>query len=210
MQNRKFLSTIPLVLSLIIFSAVIPLTQSKINELKEHRETYFKNLLNAELQRIISVLSVDFYGVIDSLKKSESITNENLIKSLDEIQKNYLERAVQASANYYFLQTEPVTDDEKPSKKRYDEIKNNIKKGSKTMELEASNFLTEFNQKYINELNFWNGSRTFAYIAAIALYILGVWVAFNTQDNKNEEVIREVKGLIPRVNALIKKLNRNT
>ena len=210
MKNKEVSSTTFLAVSLIIFSVIIPFTQNKIDDIKERRETYFKNLLNAEFQRVIGVLSVDFYTVIGSLKQNKSITDTNLLKSLDKIQEIYLERAAQASANSYFLQTEPVTDDRKPDKKRYDEIRMKIKEGSKTLELEANNFLIKFNQKYINDLNLWNRYQMFAYIAAIALHVLGVWLGFISKNDKNGTLTKEVRGLISRINILIKNKNRNT
>ncbi len=191
-----------------MFSVGVPLIQEKIDYWARQRETYFKNLLNAEFQKVIGIWAVNLYETIDIIKKSPLAIEPEVTKLLEEIQKLYLEKAQKSSVNLQFLQTEPVNNDEKPDKKRYKEIKKKFEEGSPLIYKEADSFLDEFNRDYQNGIKKWGNCKVIAYNIAIISYLLGVWLGLRKKEDPNENLAREVRVLIPRINILIKKLSK--
>jgi hypothetical protein len=210
MNKKELLSNLFLGISLIIFSVGVPLIQERIDYWKQQRETYFKNLLNAEFQKVIGIWAVNLYETMDIIKESPLAAEPEVIKLIDKIKKLYLEKAMKASVNMYFLQTELVNNDEKPDKKRYEEIKNKFEECSPLIYKEADSFLGNFNRDYQNGLKYWGNWKVIAYIIAIIFYFWGVWLGLKTKKDPNENLVKELRNLIPRINILIKKFNKNT
>jgi len=207
MENKKLLySSTFLTLSLIIFSVIIPLIQTKIDYWKEQRNIYGNNLLNTEFQRIIGIQAADLYEVIGIVRNSSIIIDPKMEITLGRIQQLYLNRAEEATANTLFLATEPVNDDQKPNRQRYEEIKAKIKGKSPLLMKEADTFLSNFNQTYQRGINLWSKWKNIAYIVAIIFNVLGVWIGIRTKENPNENLIKEIRGLIPQINKLMKKI----
>ena len=200
MQKRETLSIICLTFSLLIFSVIIPISRNKVDRVKERRETYFRNLLSAQFHQAIGTISTNLWSALDVLKKSKGIENVELKASIEEIQKIYFEQAENSATNFYFLQTEPVTDDNKPDKSRYNKIKEDIKQKSKMLNIYSDSFLADFNQKYIKELTFWNLIEMSGYIFAIFLQIIGIWLGLITKNNSIESILKEIRSINSRLN----------
>jgi len=207
-MNKKFLySSIFLTLSLITFSVIIPIIQTKVDYWKTQRDIYGNNLLNTEFQRIIGTQAADLYEVIGIIRNSSIIADSKMEIALGRIQQLYLNRAEEATTNILFLATEPVNDDQKPNRQRYEEIKAKIKGKSSLLMKEADTFLSNFNQTYQRGINLWSKRKNFAYIVAIIFNVLGVWIGIRAKENPNENLIKEIRGLISKINKVIKKLN---
>lgn len=209
MNKKELQSSLLLALSLILFSVVVPVIQEKIDYWKHQRDVFEGNLLNSEFQRVVGILAGNTYETMDILKNSHIATNPETLKLIEKIQKLYLEKAQKASVNMQFLQTEPVNNDDRPDKKRYDEIKKKIEEQSPLINKEAELFLDNFNRDYQKELNFWGNCKTATYSSAIIFYFCGIWFGLRKRD-PCEDLVKEVRGLISRINTLIKKPNRNT
>lgn len=193
-----------------IFSVLIPISRNKVDRVKERRETYFRNLLSAQFHQAIGTISTNFWSTLDVLKKSKGIESIELKTSIEEIQKIYFEQAENSATNFYFLQTEPVTDDNKPDKLRYNKIKEDIKQKSKMLNIYSDSFLADFNQKYIKELTFWSKIEMLGYISAIFFQILGVWLGLTTKNNSIEDTLKEMRSINGRLSMLVRHKKKNT
>ena len=91
---------------------------------------------------------------MDILKNSHIATNPETLKLIEKIQKLYLEKAQKPLLICNSCKREPVNNDDRPDKKRYDEIKKKIEEQSPLINKEAELFLDNFNRDYQKELNF--------------------------------------------------------
>jgi|GEM_PF-6314445 len=206
--KKEIYSSLLVGLSFIIFSVGVPLIQERIDAWKEQREIYFGNLLNTEFQRLTGRWAVNLYETVDIIKKSPIASDPESEKVIDEIKKLYLAKAKESIANAHFLETEPVYDNKKPNKERYDEIKKKIESKSPLIRQEANSFLDNFNQDYKRGLARWSKCRNIAYFIAIIFYFWGMWLALKARKDPNSNLIKENQNLITRINILIKKLNK--
>lgn len=208
MNKKELYSSIFLAISLIAFSVGIPIIQEKIDYWKHQRDVFEGNLVNAEFQRVIGVLALNTYETMEILKGSYIAANPETLKLIENIQNLYLEKTEKALASMQFLQTEPVNNDEKPDKRRFEKIKRTIKDNALLLSKESNLFLDKFNRDYQKGLRFWGNFKTIAYSIAIISYFLGIWIGLRKRDS-SEDLVKEIRGLISRINALIKKSNKN-
>lgn len=206
MKNCEALPISCLTLSLLIFSVWIPWTQGKISDVKERRATYSYNLLSAQFHQAIGIISTTTWSALDVLRKSNGIESAELRASLEKVQKLYIDQAKISATNYYFLETEPVTDDDKSNKDRYNKIKSDIMSKSDLLSISSDLFLKNFNKQYINDLKFWERMETLGYVLAILMQILGVW--FTVKNSALDDILNETKNISSRLNVLTNTKNK--
>ena len=202
--QRKTLSLSFLTLSVLVFSVAIPICQNQISEIKESREVYFKNLLNAEFQRLIGELASTSWRVLDVLVKSDNIAKTEFVRPLKEAQTIYLNQAQEAVARAVFLQTETLNDTP-PDINRYNEIKDKVSQSLPELQQEGDTYLNEFNTKYKKGLDFWEAIQNWAFIVAIIFQILGVWLSLYVTDDSIDVLLKEVRALRGQVDRIPKK-----
>lgn len=208
-KNKELKSNLLLGISLVIFGVFVPIINGKIDYWKHQGEIYERNLLNSEFQRIIGNWAVDIHQTIAILKDHPMTDDPKNEITLNRIQNYYLKKAQSATANMYFLSTEAVNNDIKPSKERYEEIKKNIGKNAPEIQQEFDTFLNNFNKDYQKALTSWDNFKIAAYILAILFHFWGISIGLKKNDS-NVDLAKDVRGLNHRINILIKKINKKS
>jgi hypothetical protein len=202
-------SSISLFLSLIAFSVAIPYGQSKIDSIKEDRELYVKNLVNSITYGSTKTICIDIYNALTFLLiDEETVKNEKIKEAIKKIRKMYYQRAQEAYGGQVFLETEPPSDTP-PNEERLKELQRESIEELDNIRLK--NDFSTYNKEHLSNLRKWNQFKTAFLMLAIFFQLLGLWFSLKSKEKSEEnEITDEMRRLLPRINILIKKLNKDT